>query len=133
MNQSILWMRHMIVYMGLASLAVSQQTVPDQACQALHLIASTTAEDEKKLLSAMDDFNRAAAKGGCPPCIYHLWKTYGQQSGPFTYLWISSWPDRATYVKVHTSAKYNAATNRHSEIGDIVNGLCRSEAWQLTV
>ena len=122
MNRSMSWMRRAIVYTGLASLAVSQQTVPDQAFQAVHLIASTKADDEKKLLAAMDDFNSAIAKGGCPPCNYHLWKSYGQQSGPFNYLWISNWPDRATYVKVHASTEYNAATNRHPEIGAIMSG-----------
>lgn len=70
----------------------------------------------------MEDFNSAIAKGGCPACNYHLWRSYGQQAGPFNYLWISNWPDRATYVKVHASTEYNAATNRYPEIGAIMSG-----------
>jgi hypothetical protein len=111
-----------VVYAGLVSLAVSQQSPPDQPFQAVHLIAATKADDQQKLLNAMDDLNSAITKGGCPACIYHLWRTYGQQSGPFNFLWISSWPGRALYEKVHASAEYIDATRRHPEIGDVANG-----------
>jgi hypothetical protein len=111
-----------VLYAGLGSLAVSQQSPPDQPFQAVHLIAATKADDEKKLATAMDDLNSAIAKGGCPACIYHLWKVYGQQAGPFNFLWISSWPGRDVYTKVHASTEYMDATRRHPEIGDAVNG-----------
>ena len=126
MNQSIRWMRRAIVYAGLASCAVSQQTVPDQPFQEVHMIAASEADDEKKLTAALDDFNSATAKG-CPPCVYHLWKTRGQQSGPFNYLWIANWPDRAIYRKVHATAEYTDATKRHPEIGVIIGGQISNE------
>jgi hypothetical protein len=122
MNKSMSWMLRAVVYAGLGSLAVSPQSPPDQPFQAVHMIASTKADDEKKLVAAIDDINSAIAEGGCPSCIYHLWKTYGQQSGPFNYLWISNWPGRAIYEKVHTSTEYIDATNRHPEIAGIVSG-----------
>ena len=99
---------------------IDQVTLAEQPFQEVHMIAASEADDEKKLTAALDDFNNAIAKGGCPLCIYHLWKTRGQQAGPINYLWISNWPGRATYMEAHTSAEYNAATNRHPEIGPIV-------------
>jgi hypothetical protein len=115
-------MRRAVVYAGLGSLAFSQQSPPEMPFQAVHMIAATKADDEKKLVGAMDDFNSAIAKGGCSPCIYHLWKTYGQRSGPFNYLWISNWPGRAVYEKVHSSEEYIDAERRHPEIGTIMTG-----------
>jgi hypothetical protein len=108
--------RRTVVYAGLGTVAVSQQSPPDQPFQAVHMIAATKADDEKTLVAALDDLNGAIAKGGCPVCIYHLWKVYGQKSGPFNYLWTSNWPGRAIYETVHASAEYIDATNRHPEI-----------------
>ena len=71
-NKLTSWMRRAVVYAGLGSLAFSQQSPPEMPFQAVHMIAATKADDEKKLVGAMDDFNSAIAKGGCPPCIYHF-------------------------------------------------------------
>jgi hypothetical protein len=122
MNKLTSWIRRTVVYAGFATLAVSQQTPSEQPFQAVHMIASTQAGDEKKLVAAMDDLNNGIAKGGCPPCIYHLWKTSGQRSGPFNYLWISNWPGRAIYEKVHAAREYIDATGRHPEIAAIRSG-----------
>ena len=60
------------------------------------------------------------AKAGCAKCAYHLWKVSGTQAGGYNYLWTSSWPGRETYLKVHSSAEYQAAINKHQEIGPIM-------------
>jgi hypothetical protein len=116
------WIRHGVVCAGLGSLAFSQQRPPDEPFQAVHMIVVRQADEEKKLVAAMADLNSAIAKGGCPACTYHLWKTYGQQSGPFNCLWISNWPGRDIYEKVHAATEYTAATERHPEIVAIING-----------
>jgi len=43
-------------------------------------------------------------------------------SGACNYLWISNWPGRDIYQKVHASAEYAAANGRHPEMGPIVSG-----------
>jgi len=116
------WIPRVVVSVGLASLAVSQERPPDQAFQTVHLSVARQPDAEKKLSAALDDLNNAIIKGGCPPCIYHLWKTYGQQSGPFDFLWVASWPDRATYENIHATPLYNAAWNKHPELGAIRSG-----------
>lgn len=116
------WVGRGIVFAAFGSLAISQQRPPDQPFQAVHMIVIRQADEEKKLLTAMDDINGAIAKGGCPSCVYHLWKSYGQQAGPFNCLWISNWPGRDIYEKVHGAADYIAASGRHPEIGAIMGG-----------
>src|SRR5579863_2025785 len=108
MKQLLSWIPVIVVYVGLAPQAVSQENPPDQPFQTVHLTVSKQPDAEKILLTAINDLNRAIAKMGCASCGYHLWKAYGEQPGPFTYMWVASWPDRATYEKIHTADEYNA-------------------------
>jgi hypothetical protein len=106
---------------GLVCTAAQNQDVPpDQPFQTVHLINVNSADAEKTLLAALTDINAAIAKAGCAKCAYHLWKVSGTQAGGYNCLWISSWPDREVYVKVHNSAEYQAALNRHQDIGLIM-------------
>jgi hypothetical protein len=122
MSGLISWIRHAVLFASLASLVASQQRPPEAPFQAVHMLTVRQADEEKKLLAAMDDLNSAISKGGCPACIYHLWKLYGDQAGPFNYLWVSNWPGRAIYEKVHLTTEYVAATQRHPEIQAIIGG-----------
>jgi hypothetical protein len=100
--------------------AQNQDVPPDQPFQAVHLINVHSADTERALLAALTDINAAIAKAGCAKCAYHLWKVSGTQAGGYNYLWTSSWPGRETYLKVHSSAEYQAAINKHQEIGPIM-------------
>ena len=107
---------------GVASVMAQNDDVPpDQPFQAVHLINMPSADTAKVLLTAFTDINAAIAKAGCPKCTYHLWKVIGTQAGGFNYLWTSSWPGGEVYLKVHNSAEYQAAINKHQEkIGPIM-------------
>lgn len=121
MNRSISWIRYAIAFAGLAAPAVSQQPPPETPFQAVHMLMIQQTGEEKKLLAAMEDINSAIAKG-CPACTYHLWKVYGDQSGPFNYMWASNWPGRAIYEKVHLTTEYIDAMQRHPELQTIIDG-----------
>ena len=103
-----------------SALAQNNDMPPDQPFQAVHLINLPSAEAEKSLLAALTDLNTAIAKAGCAKCGYHLWKVYGTQAGGYNYLWMSMWPGRDVYIKVHESADYQAAINRHQGIEDVM-------------
>jgi hypothetical protein len=119
MKNALKWIGRAAVLAGLGSLALSQERPPDQPFQAVHML-TVLPNEEKELLAATEDINRAIAKAGCPACIYHLSKVYGQPVGPFNYLQISNWPGREIYEKVHNSEEYNAAGKRHADILNIV-------------
>jgi hypothetical protein len=123
MKHLVSWIPCVVVYAGLASQAVAQdERPPEQAFQTVHLTVSQQPDAGKILLSAITDLNGGIHKGGCASCGYHLWKAYGEQPGPYTYMWVASWPDRVTYEKIHASDEYTAAWNRHPELGPVRNG-----------
>jgi hypothetical protein len=105
----------------LPAVAQNQDAPPTQPFQAVHLIKVASPDAEKSLLAALIDVNKAIAKGGCAKCEYHLWKVFGTQAGDYNYIWISSWPGRDVYVKVHSSADYQAAINKHPELEKIMD------------
>jgi hypothetical protein len=121
-NELLSWIHRAVVYAGLGALAGSPERPPEQPFQAVHMLILHQSSDEKKLLAAMADLNGAIAKGGCPPCAYHLWKAYGQVSGTFNYTWVSNWPGRVIYEKVHATPEYEAATKRHPDLDGLLNG-----------
>ena len=96
--------------------AQNQDVPPDQPFQAVHLINLPSADSEKAFLAALTDINAAIKKAGCAKCAYHLWKVTGTQAGSYSHIWISNWPGRDVYVKVHNSAEYQAAINKHKEL-----------------
>ena len=102
------------------TVAQNRDVPPDQPFQAVHLINVHSADTERALLAALTDINAAIAKAGCAKCAYHLWKVSGTQAGGYNYLWTSSWPGREAYLKVHNSAEYQAAINKHPEMGPIM-------------
>jgi hypothetical protein len=103
------------------AIAQNEDMPPAQPFQAVHQINVPSADGEKALMTALTDINVAIAKAGCAKCAYHLWKVYGTQAGGYNYLWTSTWPGREVYLKVHRSAEYQAALNKHKEIEAIMN------------
>jgi hypothetical protein len=116
------WIPLVVVYAGFTSRAISQEAPPEKAFQTVHLTVSKQPDAGKVLLAAITDLNNAIHKSGCASCGYHLWKAYGDNPGPFTYLWIANWPDRATYEKIHASDEYTTAFSRHPELEPVRQG-----------
>jgi hypothetical protein len=106
------------VVLGCA-VAQNDDPPPLKPFQTVHLINLASPDVEKKFSAALADMNEAIAKAGCKNCVYHLWKVAGSQAGPFNYLWISSWPARDVYEKIHSSAPYQAALAKHPEIDEV--------------
>jgi hypothetical protein len=106
---------------GLVSAAAqNQDPPPDQPFQTVHLINLRSADVEKAMVAALTDINAAIAKAGCAKCAYHLWKVTGTQAGGYNYLWASNWPGRDVYVKVHNSADYQAAIDKHPALEEVM-------------
>ncbi len=118
--------------MALVSAAAQNNDVPpDQPFQAVHLFNVPSADAEKALLTAINDINGAIAKD-CAKCVYHLLKVSGTQAGGYKYLWTSSWPGRDVYVKVHNSAGYQAAIDKHKEIDQVIQNQIYNRYVELT-
>jgi hypothetical protein len=79
-----------------------------------------SSDAEKTMLAVIADYNAAIAKAGCKKCAYHLWKGTDPKTGARNYLWVSSWPGRDVYVKVHQSAAYQAVDKKHPEAQPLI-------------
>ena len=104
-------------------LAQGQDTPPQEAFQAIHLIRVDTANHpgaEKTMLAAIAEMNKAIVKAGCKTCIYHLWKVVGDSAGQLNYMQLSNWPGREVYEKVHNSAEYNEASKNWESLRSVV-------------
>ncbi|HZZ38301.1 MAG TPA: hypothetical protein VFE06_04155 [Acidobacteriaceae bacterium] len=104
----------------LSAALAQNMDVPNEPFQAVHLMVLKSADAEAPIMTMMADFNRAIAKAGCPKCIYHLWKANTDTNGVRNYLWISSWPGRDVYVKIHTSAEYKAVDQKHPDADKLI-------------
>jgi hypothetical protein len=116
------WITRAALFVGFAALASSQDRPPEQAFQTVHLTPAAQPDAENILLTAIKDLNIAIAKAGCKKCGYHLWKSYGEAGGGFKYMWGATWPNRATYEKIHAAKGYNDAWERHPELGKVREG-----------
>jgi hypothetical protein len=108
------------VAVALGAAHAQNQDVPNEPFVAVHLINLKSADAEKPLLAALADYNSAITKAGCPQCAYHLMKGISEKDGVHNYLWISHWPGREVYVKVHTSADYKAVDQKHPEMEGLI-------------
>ncbi len=105
----------------MATIAPAQDDAPIQPFQAVHLFSIDLQKPnaEKTVLAAIAEMNRAIIKAGCPDCIYHLWKAYGD-AGNYNYIEISFWPGRDMYDKVHNDPSYMAASTKWSDLRSVV-------------
>lgn len=122
MKNQMLWICPLAVCLLSSLPALSQERAPDQPFQTVHLTTSGDPGAEKALIETVRDLNDVIARSGCPKCIYHLYKAYGEPSGVVTFLWTANWPDRATYERVHEAPAYNAAWARHPELASVRQG-----------
>jgi len=98
-----------------AAIMAQNEALPDGAFKTSHLLNLPVDVTEGAFLSVLSDMNQAIAKAGCPTCRYALFKVYGQQNGPYSYMWEATWPGVAVYMKVHSDPGYQAAMNRHPQ------------------
>jgi hypothetical protein len=99
--------------------AVAQEAPPKDAFKAVHLVNVTSASDVAELQSMIADMNAAVAKAGYPNIRYRLFKVFGTQAGTYNHLLESSWPGGEAYDRVHKSAGWLAAAQKHPEFARI--------------
>ena len=104
-----------------AATALAQEAPPKQAFKAVHIVTLTDAQ-AATVQAALADLNAAVAKAGHADIRYRLYKVYGQQSGPYNYLWESVWPSGDVYQKVHDNPEWQAALKRHPELETLMKG-----------
>ena len=100
------------VVFSVASMSAGRAEAEGPALKTVHLFSVASAAAEANLLGALDEMNQAIAKEGCPQVRYRVWKVQSNQQGSHAYLWESTWPDNATYVKVHATQSYQRAFER---------------------
>ncbi len=97
----------------------AQEPPPKEAFKAVHLVTVTPAQ-EATLLAALADMNTVIAQAGHPEIRYRLYKVTGKQVGNYSYMWESSWPSGAVYDEVHKTPAYQAATEKHPEMNELM-------------
>lgn len=109
------------LFTSLGSAARAQQppdAVPVGPFKTVHLLI-VTPRQEATLLAAVNDINIVFLDQGCPTCFYHLFKAVVSKDGRYTYLMTSDWPSRDVYVKIHSSAAFDAANRRNPIMSDL--------------
>jgi quinol monooxygenase YgiN len=81
--------------------------------RAVHLVNLKSVENEAEFVEMLNDFNKVVAEVGYPNIRYNLWKERGDREGQYRYIFESTWPDQATYDKVHENEKYQAVSEKH--------------------
>jgi hypothetical protein len=105
---------HLFLVVALA-VTVAQEAPPKEAFKAVHLLNVTSEADVAALQSMIADVNAAVASAGSPDVRYRLFKVAGKQAGTYNYLLESSWPGGEAYDRVHKSAEWLAAVQKHPE------------------
>lgn len=122
------------VVLLMAGLSTGRALAEGPSMKTVHLFNLASAAAEADLLGALDEMNQAIAKAGYPQVRYRVWKVQGDQQGTNAYLWESTWPDKATYAKVHASEPYKRAFERvHAAIEGSVKGQVYNRYVELPV
>lgn len=100
------------VVFSMASMSTGRAETEGPSLKTVHLFNVASGAAEADLFGALDEMNQAIAKEGYPQSRYRVWKVQGDQKGSHTYLWESTWPDGATYAKVHEAQSYQRAFER---------------------
>ena len=83
------------------------------AFRTVHLFSLSSSQEEGQLLAVLAEFNRLFSKLGYPQVNYRLWKVEESETGRFSHLYDSTWPDRATYDKAHQDPAYKELLEKH--------------------
>jgi len=79
----------------------------------VHLVNLNSVENEAEIVAILNDFNKVFAEVGYPNIRYNLWKERGDREGKYKYIFGSTWPDQATYDKVHKNEKFQAVFEKY--------------------
>ena len=101
----------LVAFVGCQKSPEPDSTVP--SLKPVHLFNLPSDISEAELLSILDAFNQVFNELGHPDICYRLWKVQGEQIGNYTYLWESTWPDRATYNEVHEADVYRTVIEQY--------------------
>ena len=93
--------------------AKTSKSVTGPAFKTVHLFNLPQEVSEEGLLKIIDEFNQVFTELGYPDICYRIWKVCEEQQGDYTYLWESTWSDRATYDKVHKATAYKDIVEKY--------------------
>jgi hypothetical protein len=110
-KRSVMWLAVLVLFLAASFLKAAPPAGP--AFRTVHLFSLSSAQEEGRLRAALEEFNRLFSKLGYPQVSYRLWKVQGSASDQFTHLYDSTWPDQATYDKVHQNSTYKKLLEKH--------------------
>lgn len=111
MRRSVIGLAILILFLAPSLLNAGPQA--DPAFRTVHLFDLSSTQEETRLLAVLDEFNQLFSRLGYSEVRYRLWKIQEKGSDQFTYLYDSTWPDKATYDKVHQNSDYKTILEKH--------------------
>ncbi len=108
-------------FSSLSNTFIPSEKIDTKQFIAVHLVNLQSEDMEGEILAMMNDMNQALKKIGYPNIKYEVWKQRSGQDGRYTYLIQTTWPDQATYDKVHSHENYETTWDKHrSRYEDLV-------------
>jgi hypothetical protein len=95
-------------------LHAQQKNNDGPALMSIHLINVPSAK-EQEMAHIMTEFNKLFSILGFPEVKYQLWRVSGNQSGAYTHVWNSVWPNQDAYDKVHQNDDYKNLVEKHRQ------------------
>jgi len=97
-----------IVVLALGTAASFRGAAPPKgpAYKTVHVFTPGSVNDEKLLLSLLEEFNSTIARLGVPSVRYRLWKAVGSGGDKAELMYESTWPSREVYDRVHKEKEY---------------------------
>jgi hypothetical protein len=80
----------------------------------MHLINIPPAK-EQEMAKIMTEFNKLFLILGFQNVEYQLWRVNGNQTGGYTHVWNSVWPNQDAYDKVHQNDDYKNLVEKHRQ------------------
>jgi hypothetical protein len=110
-NRSIVRLSVLVIFLAASFLWAGMPA--GSAYRTVHLFSLSSAQEEGRLRAVLEEFNQLFSKLGYAQVSYRLWKVEESGSEQFTHLYDSTWPDRATYDKVHQNSAYKKLLEKH--------------------
>lgn len=91
------------------------QDSESQAIKALHVFNFKDGTGEQQYLSIINEFNQLYKRLGHPGIKYQVWKELEGRNGDYEYIQESTWPDKATYDKIHNDPEYKKLAEKYKD------------------
>ena len=91
------------------------KTAAEQLPRYFRALDFFSGEAHQQFLRHMASLNTAVARTGLAQTEYLVWTVMGEQAGPFSHVYGSLWPDRATYDAVQEHEAVQAVVKRFEE------------------